>query len=111
MKNIDRGNSLITQAKFLEFSWNRRSVVVIITVQPHATKSKLRLCSGLNPACGVSKVCDDESLWQWFQLKIRVIVFCRSPIPQKQLIIIIIIFNFEKTISVVGKTSEIKRNT
>ena len=34
---------------------------------------------------------DDEGLWQWSQLEIRLILFRWSTIPQKQFIIIVII--------------------
>ena len=65
-------------------------VMVITTAQLHSTKPKLRLCAGSNPARGVSEIRDGEDLWQWSRLEIRLNVFRRSTIPQKQFIIIII---------------------
>ena len=49
-----------------------------------------RSSAGSNPACGVPEIRGGEDLWQWTQLEIRLNVFCRSTIPQKQFIIIII---------------------
>ena len=69
----------------------RRGVVVVTTTQLHSTKPELRFCGGSNPARSVLEIRDGEDLWQWSQLEIRLNVFCRSTIPQKQLIIIIII--------------------
>ena len=40
----------------------RRGVVVITTAELHSTKSELRFCAGLNPARGVSEICDGENL-------------------------------------------------
>ena len=64
-------------------------VVVITTAQLHSNKSEFRFCAGSNPACDVLEIRDGEDLWQWSQLEIRLIAFCRSTIPQKQFIIII----------------------
>ena len=66
-------------------------VVVITTAQLHWTKPEFRFCAGLNPARGVSEICDGEDLWQWFRLEIRLNAFRRSTIQQKQLIIVIMI--------------------
>ena len=67
-------------------------VVVITTAQFHSTKTELRFCAGLNPARGVLEIHDGEDLWLWSRREIRLNTFCRSTIPQKQFIIIIIIF-------------------
>ena len=40
----------------------RRGEIVITTAQLHSTKTELRFCTGLNPACGVSKIHDGEDL-------------------------------------------------
>ena len=69
----------------------RRGVVVITTAQLHSTKPELRFCTGWNPVCGVLEIRSGEDLWQWSRLEIRLNAFRRSTIPQKQLIIIIII--------------------
>ena len=69
----------------------RHGVVVITTAQLHSTKPELKFCAGSNPARGVSEIRDGEDLWQWSRLEIRLNVFRRSTIPQKQFIIIIII--------------------
>ena len=45
-------------------------VVVMTTAQLHSAKLELRTCTGLNPARGVSEICDGEDLWQWSQLEI-----------------------------------------
>ena len=45
----------------------------------------------MHPARSVSEIRDDEDLWQWSRLEIRLNTFRLSTIPQKQLIIIIII--------------------
>ena len=71
-------------------SWHH-GVVVITTTELHSTKPWLRFCTGSNPACGMSEICDGKDLWQWSRLEIRLHAFRRSTIPQKQLIIIIII--------------------
>ena len=39
-----------------------RGVLVITTAQLHSTKPELRFCAGLNPARGVSEICDGEDL-------------------------------------------------
>ena len=67
-----------------------RGVVIITTAQLHPTKPELRFCAGSNPARGVSEIPDGEDLWQRFPLELRLNVFRRSTIPQKQFIIIII---------------------
>ena len=68
---------------FTAINW-RCGVVVIPTAQLHSTKPELRFCAR-------SEIRDDEDLWQWSQLKIRLNAFRRSTIPQKQFIIIIMI--------------------
>ena len=57
----------------------------------HSTNSELRFCAGPNPAPGVSEIRNDEDLWQWSRLEVRLKAFRRSTIPQKPFIIIIII--------------------
>ena len=66
-------------------------VVVITTAQLHSIKPELRFCTGSNPACSMMEIHNDEDLWQWSQLEIRLNAFHWSTIPQKQFIIIIII--------------------
>ena len=46
--------------------------------------SKKMFCTGLNPACTLSEICDGEDLWQCLQLEIRLNAFHLSAIPQKQ---------------------------
>ena len=53
--------------------------------------SEISFRTGSNPARGVSEIREVEDLWQWAQQEIRLNVFHRSTIPQKQLIIILII--------------------
>ena len=65
------------------------SAVIIFTAQLHSTKPELWFCAGSNPAHGVSEIHEDEDLWQWSRLEIRLKAFRRSTIPQKQFIIII----------------------
>ena len=69
--------------------WWHRDVVVITTAQLHSTKHELSLCAGSSPARGVSDISDDEDLWRWTRLEIRLNVFRRLTIPQTQFIIII----------------------
>ena len=74
--------------------WHHRrlwycAVVVITTAQLHSTKLELRFWAGSNPVRGVSEIHDGEDLWQRSRLEIRLDVFRRSTIPQKQFIIII----------------------
>ena len=69
----------------------RGYVVVMTTAQLYSTKPELRFCVGSNPAGGVLEIRDGEDLWQWFWLEIRLNTNRQSTIPQKQLIIIIII--------------------
>ena len=68
-----------------------RGVVVITTPQFYSTKPELKLCAGSNHARVVMEINDDEYLWQWSRLEIRLNAFRRSTIPQKQFITIIII--------------------
>ena len=94
---LDTKSFLSSQAKnslenfYQKTSQLRRDVVVITTAQLHSTKSELRFCPGSKFVCGVLEICDGEDLWQWSRLEIRLNAFCRSTIPQKQFIIIIII--------------------
>ena len=60
--------------------------MVITIAQLHSTKPELRFCSGSNPARGVLEIWDDEDLWQWSRLEIRMNAFRRSTIPRKQFI-------------------------
>ena len=62
--------------------------MVITFAQLHSTKPELRSCVGSNPARGVSEIRDNEDLWQWSRLEIRINAFRRLTIPQKQFIII-----------------------
>ena len=50
------------------------------------------LNSGSNPARGISEIHDGEDLWYWSQLEMRLNAFRQWTIPQKQFIIIILIF-------------------
>ena len=77
--------------------------MVITTAQFHSTKTELRFCAGSNPTRGVSEIRDGEDLLQRSRLEIKLNVFRRSTIPQKQFIIIIITFSqfnnkFKKTL-------------
>ena len=56
-------------------------VVIIITAKPHATKSEIRFCAGLDPTCSVSEVCNVENLQQWPWLETRFNIFHWSTIP------------------------------
>ena len=69
-----------------------RGVEVIITAQLYSTKPELRFCAGSNPARGVLEICDGKNLRHWSRLEIRLNIFRRSTIPQKQFIIIIVQF-------------------
>ena len=62
------------------------------TAQLHSTKPELRFCAGSNPPRGVSEIHDGDDLWQWSQLEINLNAFRRSTIPQKQFIIIKLLF-------------------
>ena len=79
--------------------------VVITAAQLHSSKSELRLCASLNPARGVSETHDGEDLWQWSRLEIRLNVFRRSTILQKQFIIVIFII----IIIIIIKTQILKK--
>ena len=65
--------------------------MVITTAQLHSTKPELRFCTASNPARSVSEIRDGGNLWQCPLLEIRLNVFRRSTIPQKQSTIIFII--------------------
>ena len=41
------------------------------TAPLHSTKPELRFCAGSNPVPGMSEIRDDEDLWQWSRLEIR----------------------------------------
>ena len=47
------------QAIFTDYMW-RHGVVVFTTAQLHSNKPELRLCTGSNPAHGVSEIRDGE---------------------------------------------------
>ena len=79
----------------------RRGVVVIATAQLLSITPELRLCTGSNPARGVSEIRDVEDLWHWSRLEIRLNALRRSTIPQKQL--------KEKTIYIFKQTSYNKK--
>ena len=49
----------------------RRGAVVITTAQLHSTKPNFKLCTGSNPARGVSEIGNGEDLWQWSRREIR----------------------------------------
>ena len=70
----------------------RRGVVIITTAQLHSTKPEPRFCAGSNPPRGVSEIHDGDDLWQWSWLEISLNAFRRSTIPQKQFIIIKLLF-------------------
>ena len=65
--------------------WHR-DVVVITTAQLNSTNPEVRFCADSNPASGVTEIRDAEGLWQWSRLKLKLSVFRRSTIPQKQFI-------------------------
>ena len=71
---------------------------VVVTAQLHSTKPELRFWTGSNPACSVLEIRNGDDLWQWSRLEIRLNVFHRSNIPQKQFIIIIMIINQKKSL-------------
>ena len=77
----------ISKLKKPSTSGNR--LVLITTAQLHSTKHELRFREGLDPARGVSEICDGGVLWQWSWLEIMLNVFRRSTILQKQFIVII----------------------
>ena len=56
--------------------------VMVINMHIHSTKPELRFCTGSNLAHGVSEIHDDEDLWQWSRLELRLNTFRRSTIPQ-----------------------------
>ena len=56
--------------------WHR-GVVVISTLQLHSTKPELKFYAVWNRARGVSEIRDDEDLWQWSRLEIRLNTFRR----------------------------------
>ena len=51
-----------TELDFEMFQKWHRGVVAITTAQLHSMKYELRFCTGSNPACGVSEICDGENL-------------------------------------------------
>ena len=57
-------------------------VVVITTVQLHSTMPELRFYTGWHPACGMSEVCNSETIQQWSQLQIKQNPFHWSTILQ-----------------------------
>ena len=71
----------------------QRNENLIQLKQLHSFKPELRFCAVLNTTRGVSVIRDGEDLWQWPRLDIRLNAFRRPTIPQKQLIIIIIIIS------------------
>ena len=67
--------------------------MVVATAHLHTTKPELKFCAGWNPGRGVLDFHDGEDLWQWSRsrLETRLSAYRRLTIPQKQLIIFIII--------------------
>ena len=67
--------------------------MVVAIAHLHTTKTELKLCAGSNRGRGVLDFDDGEDLWQWSRsrLEIRLSAYRRLTIPQKQLIIFIII--------------------
>ena len=63
--------------------------MVITTAQLYSTKPEVRFCACFNPAPDVTEIRDGGDLWQWSRLQIRLNVFRRSTIPQKQFVMII----------------------
>ena len=86
------GQSWKTASLYLQLPWFRtrrrnqfrRRLLVITTAQLHSAKPGLRFCAGWNPARGVSEIWDDENLWQWSRLEIRLYTFQLSTTLQKQ---------------------------
>ena len=73
-------------------------LVVITTAQLQWGKPELRFWAASNPPRDVLGIQDNEDLWQWSRLKIRLNAFRRSTIPQEHFfIVIIIIINFWKS--------------
>ena len=61
---------------------------------------------GSNPLCSVSKVRDDEDLWQWSRLEIRLNTFHWSTIPWKKFIIIFIFITLSLSLLFSVRTSK-----
>ena len=53
---------------------------IITTAQLYSKKYEPSFCTGSNPTCSVSEICNSENLWQWFQLEIRLTIFLQSTI-------------------------------
>ena len=70
----------------LYYHFYKDGVVVITNAQLHSTKPELRFCANSNPARGVSEIRDGEDLWEWSRLEIKLNIFRRSTIAQKQFI-------------------------
>ena len=71
--------------EFLFFALQRCGVVVITTAQLHSTNTELRFCADSKSARGGAlKIRDGDDLWQWSRLEIRLNIFRRSTMPQKQ---------------------------
>ena len=83
---LDRRRKLNAHKTFRMFTFMWRCGIT--TAHLHSTNPEFMFCAGSNPACGVSHICDDEDLWQWSRLEMRLNAFRRSTIPQKQFIII-----------------------
>ena len=67
--------------------------MIVATAYLHTAKPELKFCAGSNPGRGVLDFHDGEDLWQWSRsrLETRLSAYRRLTIPQKQLIIFIII--------------------
>ena len=65
---------------------HHHGVTIATTTQPPPTKSELRFRASSNRARSMLETPDCENLWQWSRLEIRLNVFYRSTIPQKQFI-------------------------
>ena len=68
---------LMNNAVYVKITKNLRNRIDITNAKLHSTKPELRFCAGSNLARGMSEIRDDEDLWQWSRLEIRLNVFCR----------------------------------
>ena len=78
-------------------------VVIITNAQLHSRKPELSFRRSSDPARGVSEICDGEDLGQWCRLEIKINVFRRSTITQKQFIIINLLIVYTWPLNVESK--------
>ena len=60
--------------------------MIITAVYLHPKKSELRLSTGINPTRSIFEICNNENLWQWSWLDLRLNAFSWLTTPSNNFI-------------------------